>query len=79
LREKASVSAGNSRATVGDAGVATVAGSAAFASNLCATRVIMPLKATGPTVVLPEEGVRYLRALPFAFRSPYLHAVFVKE
>jgi hypothetical protein len=39
------------------------------------TNVIGP----GPKLVKPEEGKRYLQALPFAFRSPYLHAVYVPD
>jgi hypothetical protein len=63
-------------AIVGDDGVATIkAASDTRAANIIATNVIRP----GPTVVTPHEGESYLRALPFAFRSPYMQAVFVAE
>jgi hypothetical protein len=66
-------------ATVSDDGVAVInSGSSARIANIAATKVVMPLGDGGPTVVEPSAGALYLRALPFAFRSPYLHAVFVK-
>jgi hypothetical protein len=63
-------------ATVGDDGAAVTSGSAARTANIAATRVIAPLK-TGPRIVEPADGELYLRALPAAFRGPYLRAVFV--
>jgi hypothetical protein len=71
-------------ATVGDDGVAVVGAGADArgrdrAAKLTSVRVFAPLKDEGPTLVGPGYGELYLRSLPFAFRSPYLHAVFLRD
>jgi hypothetical protein len=71
-------------ATVGDDGVAVVGAGAdarglARAAKLTPPTLIAPPNDEGSTLAEPGDGELYLRALPFAFRSPYLHAVFLEQ